>query len=76
MDLKDLVIMGLIVYSSVYILCRIYINHSVNKEYCLRGEKTMNCDICKIELEEEYYHLHQGLCEKCERKAIEEYYKE
>ena len=38
MDLKDLVIMGLIVYSLVYILCRIYINHSVNKEYCLRGE--------------------------------------
>lgn len=33
----------------------------------------MNCDICKIELEEGYYHLHQGLCE---RKAIEEYYEE
>lgn len=38
MNLKDLVITGLIVYSSVYILCRIYINYSVNKEYCLRGE--------------------------------------
>lgn len=36
----------------------------------------MNCDICKIELEEGYYHLHQGLCEKCERKVIEEYYEE
>lgn len=27
MNLKDLVIMGLIVYSSVYILCRIYLKN-------------------------------------------------
>lgn len=45
MDLKDLVIMGLIVYSSVYILCRIYINHSVKKEYfkLLEGGIFMDC---------------------------------
>lgn len=38
--------------------------------------KKMVCDICKRELEEEYYHLHQGLCQKCEEKIIKEYYKE
>lgn len=36
----------------------------------------MNCDICKIELEYEYYHLHQGLCEECEKEIMEEYYRE
>lgn len=33
----------------------------------------MNCEICGKELEHDYYHLHQGLCEECEKNAIEEY---
>lgn len=33
----------------------------------------MNCDMCNSELENDYYHLHQGLCKKCEQDLIEEY---
>lgn len=38
MNLKHLIIMGLIVYGSVYILCRIYIKHQADKNIILKGE--------------------------------------
>ena len=33
----------------------------------------MNCDVCKKELDSDYYHLHQGLCQECENTIYNQY---